>query len=320
MPRTSTRVWIAFLTLSLAWGTSYLWIKIGLGSLPPLTLIAGRLIFGATFLAVVVAIARQELPRSPRTYGHLLVMSIVSIVIPFTLITVSEQSIDSALASILNATVPLGVIVIAPFFLPDERITAARVVGLAVGFAGVILLVAPGLVNLGDSNWTGELLMLGSSLSYAVGGVYARRNVRGMRPMIPALFQVTFAAVIVVVLALLVDRPFELVRPAPEAIVAVLWLGIIGSGIAYLCQFFVLEHWGATRASMVTYVIPVIGIALGSLVLDEPITLNRIAGTVLVVVGVALVNAGPALLRLGARFVGRTQPDTVEAVEAAEAR
>ncbi len=116
----------------------------------------------------MVALARQELPRSRRMYGHLLVMSVINIVLPFTLITVGEQSIDSALASILNATVPLGVIVIAPFFLPDERITPARIAGLAVGFAGVILLVAPDLVNLGDSDLTGELLLLGSSLSYAV--------------------------------------------------------------------------------------------------------------------------------------------------------
>ena len=97
---------------------------------------------------------------------------------------------------------------------------------------------------------------------------------------------------------------------------AVVWLGIIGSGIAYLCQFFVLQHWGATRTSMVAYVLPVIGIALGSIVLGEPITLNRIAGTALVLAGVALVNGGPALRRLGARFVGRTEPDAVEAIEA----
>ncbi len=307
MARTSTRVWLAFGLLALAWGSSYLWIKIGLGSLSPLTLIAGRLMFGAAFLIIVVAFARQELPRSRRMYGHLLVMSVINIVLPFTLITVGEQSIDSALASILNATVPLGVIVIAPFFLPEERITPARIAGLAVGFAGVILLVAPDLVNLGDSDLTGELLLLGSSLSYACGGVYARRNVRGLRPMIPALFQVTFALVIVASLAAIVDRPWETLKPAPEAIVAVIWLGILGSGVAYLCYFFVLQHWGATRTSMVAYVLPVVGIALGAIVLHDPITINRIAGTALVMAGVALVNGGPALRRLGTRITGRNQ-------------
>jgi drug/metabolite transporter (DMT)-like permease len=291
--------WIVFLALGFVWGSSYLWIKIGLeGGLPPLTLIAGRLILGGLFLAAVVAIARQELPRRPIQYLHLFVMGVVNIVIPFTLITVGEQTIDSALASILNATVPLAVIVIAPMFLPDERITAARVGGLALGFAGVVMLVAPDLVNLADADLTGELMMLGSSLSYAVGNVYARRNVHGMRPMIPALFQVTFATLIIVPLALLIDRPFQTVTPAPEAVFAVVWLGLLGSGVAYLCYFTILQLWGATRTSTVAYLLPVWGIVLGAIVLGDPITANRILGTALVIGGIAIVNSGPALRRL----------------------
>jgi drug/metabolite transporter (DMT)-like permease len=291
-------VWIPFLTLGFLWGSSYLWIKIGLGSLPPLTLIAGRLTLGASFLVVVVAIARQELPRRPMQYVHLLVMSIVNIVVPFVLISVGEQSIDSALASILNATVPLTVIVLAPLFLADEGITVAKIAGLALGFAGVMLLVAPDLVNLSDADLSGELMMLGSSVSYGIGNVYARRNVRGLRPMIPALFQVGFAALIVVPLALLVDRPFETVHPAPDAIVAVVWLGFLGSGFAYLCYFTILQAWGATRTSMVAYLLPVVGIALGALVLGDPVTANRILGTALVIAGIALVNSGPTFRRL----------------------
>jgi len=291
-------IWALFIALGFLWGSSYLWIKIGLESLPPMTLIAARLIVGGLFLAAVVAATRQSLPRQPRMYGHLLVMAVVNIVLPFTLIAIGEQSIDSALASILNATVPLAVIVIAPMFLPDERITLARVVGLAVGFAGVILLVAPDLVNLGDADPTGELLMIGSSLSYAVGNVYARRNVHGLPPMIPALFQVTFAAAIVIPIALLVDRPFATVTPEPSSIAAVLWLGLLGSGLAYICYFTILRAWGATRTSMVAYLLPVVGIALGAVVLNDPITANRIGGTVLIIAGIGLVNSGPALRRL----------------------
>ncbi len=287
-----------FIALGFLWGSSYLWIKIGLESLPPMTLIAARLVIGGLFLAAVVAATRQSLPRQPRVYGHLLVMAIVNIVVPFTLIAIGEQSIDSALASILNATVPLAVIVIAPMFLPDERITLARIAGLAVGFAGVILLVAPDLVNLGDADPTGELLMIGSSLSYAVGNVYARRNVHGLPPVIPALFQVAFAAAIVIPIALVVDRPFATVTLEPNAIAAVLWLGLLGSGLAYICYFTILRAWGATRTSMVAYLLPVVGILLGSLVLGDPITANRIGGTALIIAGIALVNSGPALRRL----------------------
>lgn len=298
MQRRAGWVWILFLGLAFFWGSSYLWIKIGIETLPPLTLIGGRLVLGAAFLATVVALARQPLPRSPRQYGHLLVMAVVNIVLPFFLITVGEQTIDSALASILNATVPLTVIVLAPLFLPEERITPARVLGLGVGFAGVLLLVAPDLVNLSDADLTGELMLLGSSVCYGAGNVYAKRNVHGLRPMIPALFQVTFAALIVVPLALLLERPFETVTPAPEALAAVAWLGIFGSGFAYLCYFTILAHWGATRTSMVAYLLPVVGIVLGAAVMQDPVTLNRLAGTALVIAGIALVNSGPAIRRL----------------------
>ena len=297
MQRSPAWAWILFLALGFFWGSSYLWIKIGLESLPPLTLIAGRLLLGGAFLAAVVAIARQPLPRQPRQYGHLLVMAVVNIVFPFILITVGEQSIDSALASILNATVPLTVIVLAPMFLPDERITLPKVAGLALGFAGVILLVAPDLVNLSDADLSGELMMIGSSVCYGIGNVYSKRNVRGLRPMIPALFQVIFAAAIIVPLALVVDQPFERVTPAPEAIVAIAWLGIVGSGLAYLCYFTILANWGATRTSMVAYLLPVVGIALGAVVMHDPITVNRIAGTTLIIAGIALVNSGPTVRR-----------------------
>lgn len=297
MQRGNTWTWALFLLLGFLWGSSYFWIKVGVETLPPLTLVAGRLLLGSAFLAAVVAIARQSLPREPRMYGHLLVMSVVNIVLPFILITVGEQSIDSALASILNATVPLAVIVLAPLFLPDERITAWRILGLAVGFAGVITLLAPDLVNASNADLSGELMMLGSSLAYGVGNVYARRYVHGLRPMIPALFQVTFAAAIVTVLALVVDRPLGNVHPAPEAIVAVAWLGILGSGLAYLCFFTILQRWGSTRTSMVSYLLPVVGILMGT-ILAEPVTVPRIGGMAMIIAGIALVSSGPALRRL----------------------
>ena len=309
MQRSTTWVWIPFLALGFLWGSSYLWIKIGLESLPPLTLIAGRLLLGAAFLAVVVAVTRQTLPREPRQYGHLLVMAVVNIVLPFILITVGEQSIDSALASILNSTVPLTVIVIAPMFLPDERITLPRIAGLSIGFAGVILLVAPGLVDLSDSDVTGELMMIGASLCYGIGNVYSKRNVRGLRPAIPALLQVAFAAAIVVPLALILEHPIGRVDPAPNAIVAVVWLGVLGSGFAYLLFFTILAHWGSTRTSMVSYLLPVVGIALGAAVMGDPVTVNRIAGTGMIIAGIALVNSGPTLKRLVGRRAGPVEAE-----------
>ncbi len=301
-------VWALFIGLGFFWGSSYFWIKIALETVPPLTMIGGRLGLASIFLWAVVLLTREPLPRSPRQYGHLMVMAMVNIVVPFILIAFGEQSIDSALASILNATVPLFVIVMAPMFLPDEGITWPRVAGLAVGFAGVILLVAPDLVNMSDNDLTGELLLLGSSLSYAIGNIYAKRNVKGLAPRIPALFQVFLAMLVIVPAALLVDRPFATVQPAPEAILAIVWLGIVGSGLAYICYFTILANWGATRTSLVAYLLPVVGILLGTAILGDPLTINRIAGTALVIAGIALVNSGPAVGRFTDARAARTTP------------
>jgi drug/metabolite transporter (DMT)-like permease len=281
--------WVLFLALGFMWGSSYLFIKLAVDSFGTFTLVALRLLIGAAFLWLVLRASRTPLPRRPRIYGHLVVMSVINIVLPFSLITWSEQSVDSALAAILNSTVPLMVIVIAPLFLPDEPIRVNGLVGLAIGFIGIVLLVSPGLIGAGGDP-LGELALLGSSLSYAIGNVYARHNVRGLAPLIPAVFQVTFALVSVGILAIVVERPWETARPDLEAWFSVAWLGILGSGAAYLVYFRLLGRWGATRTSLVAYLLPIIGIVLGFLVLREPIDLTLIVGTALVIAGVALVN------------------------------
>jgi drug/metabolite transporter (DMT)-like permease len=281
--------WLTFLALGFMWGSSYLFIKLAVGSFGTFTLITLRLVIGAAFLWSTLLVTRTALPRTPRPYLHLVVMAIINIAIPFSLITWAEQSVDSALAAILNSTVPLFVIVIAPMFLPDEPIRVNGLLGLAVGFVGVLLIVSPGLQHAAGTA-TGQLALLGSSLSYAAGNVYSRRNVRGLAPLIPAVFQVTFALLLVGVIALVVERPWETAHPDLQAWFSVVWLGIFGSGLAYLAYFRLLSRWGATRTALVAYELPVVGIVLGFLVRHEPIDLALVAGTGLVIAGVALVN------------------------------
>lgn len=302
MSSTSRLDWLLFIALGGMWGSSYLFIKFGVDEgLTPFTLIAMRLGIGLILLVAVVALARERLPRDGRIYGHLVVMSLVNIVIPFFLITSAEKTVDSALASIINATVPLFAIVIAAFVLQDEPLTVNRLVGLAVGFVGVVILTRGSLGSGGDL--VGQLALLGSALSYGAGAVYARRNMRGIRPMIPALFQVGFAFVISAALALVLEHPLALTI-TPKAWFSVVWLGILGSGLAYLVSFRLLARWGATRTSMVAYLLPVVGITLGVSLGDETIGLAVIVGTLLVVGGVALANS-----RLGnRRLFGRTPP------------
>ena len=306
---TSRIDWLIFLALGLMWGSSYLFIKIGVETLTPFTLIALRLGIGLSVLAAVVLLAREPLPRSPRVYGHLVVMSIINIALPFFLITTAEQSTDSALAAIFAATVPLFVIVIAAFFLHDEPITPGRLAGLAIGFAGVVIIVSPSFAAaVPGSSPYGAIALIGSSIAYATGAVYARRNVRNLRPMIAAVFQVGFAFVITSVLALVLERPFATVV-RPDTVISVVWLGILGSGLAYLAFFRLLGRWGATRTSMVAYLLPVVGIVLGVLVLSEQMDIRILLGTALVLGGVALVNS-----RYGQRrLFGRGDAETVTA-------
>ena len=294
--------WLIFLALGLMWGSSYLFIKLAVDDFGTFTLVALRLAIGATLLWVVVRIANQALPREPRIYGHLVVMALANIVIPFALITWAEQSVDSSIAAILTSAVPLFAIVIAPLFLHDEPIRVNGVAGLLVGFIGVVVLTSRDLAIAG-SDLTGEIALLGAALSYAVGAVYSRHNMRGVPPLIPAVVQVTFALLISGAIAILLEHPWT-ARPDGEAIFSIVWLGVVGSGFAYLAVFRLLASWGATRTTMVAYVIPVVGIVLGYLVLSEPIDGRLLIGTGLVIAGVGLVHS-----RFGQRrLFGRVPP------------
>jgi drug/metabolite transporter (DMT)-like permease len=281
---------LLLLALGIMWGTSYAFIKLGVETLPTFTLIATRLAIGLALLATVVAVAREPLPRSPRTYFHLAVMGAINIAIPFTLITWAEITVDSAIAAILNGAVPLIVIVLAALAFDDEPITLNRLAGVVIGYVGVVVLVLPGLVAAaGGSEFTGEIALLGSTLAYAVGAVYARRNIKGLRPMIPALFQVFFAFLMVSFLALATENPFAVEWNA-TALIAVVWLGLLGSGLAYLVMFRLLSRIGATATSQLAYLLPVVGIITGAVMLDETVDARILVGTALILSGVTLVN------------------------------
>jgi drug/metabolite transporter (DMT)-like permease len=293
--------WLVFLTLAFCWGSSYLFIKIAVDDFGTFTLVAFRLAVGAALLWSVILLSRVELPRERRVYGHLAVMGAINIAIPFALITWAERSVDSSVAAILTSPVPLFAAVLAPFFLPDEPIRLNGLAGLGLGFVGVVILVSPGLSG-SSGELTGMLALLAAAASYACGAIYARRNVKGLRPMVPAVFQVTFAGLYTLALAFLLEQPLGS-TPDAEAIFSILWLGLLGSGLAYLCFFRLLGPWGATRLTMVAYVIPIVGIVLGFLVLDETIDARVIVGTLAILVGIAIVNG-----RYGRRRIFGRQP------------
>ena len=307
----SSRInWLLFVLLGIMWGSSYVFIKIGVeGGLTPFVLISLRLLIGLAILVAVVALAREPLPRGWRIYGHLAVLGAFSVAIPFTLITWAELSVDSTIAATITSAVPLFVIAFAAMFLRDEPLTMNKLVGVVIGLLGVAILVGFDPAALAGGSLMAELALVGATASYAIGGVYARRMVRGLRPMIPAMFQVAFAFVMVTVLAFLFERPLEAPITAETAF-AVAWIGLFGSGLAYLVFFRLLRDWGATRTSLVAYLLPIVGIALGALILQEPIDAGLLIGTALIIGGIGVVNA-----RIGSRPIFERDSDTREGLE-----
>jgi drug/metabolite transporter (DMT)-like permease len=292
-PRPAAGYAVLLGALALMWGSSYLFIKIGVETLPPLSLVLLRVLVGLAILLVVVAVTRTPLPRDARTIGHLAVLGAVNIAIPFSLIGWAELHIDSGMAGILQSAAPFFTLIIAATFIHDEHITRGRLAGIGLGFAGIVLLSARDLADLGSAlgfeRFLAELAVVGSSLAYAIGNTYARRYLRNTRPLVLATGQVGGAAVVVGAMALLVDGGVTL--PAvPEAAFAVLWLGAIGTGFAYIVFFRVLTGWGPTRASLVAYLLPIVAVILGVVVLGESVDALFLGGAALIVAGVWVVN------------------------------
>jgi drug/metabolite transporter (DMT)-like permease len=279
--------------LSVMWGSSYLFIKIGVETLPPLSLVALRVLVGFAVLLVVVAATRTPLPRDLRTQGHLAVLGAVNIAIPFWLIGWAEQHIPSGLTGILQSTSPFFTLVLAATFIHDEHVTRGRVAGMALGFLGIFVLSAHDLADLGTTAGVQRVLALLAvvlaSLAYATGNTYARRTLRETRPLVLATGQVGWALAIVVMLAFVVDGGITL-PGVPQAALAVGWLGTIGTGFAYVVYFRLLSGWGPTRASLVSYLLPVVAVVLGVVVLGETVDAAFLAGAALIVAGIWVVN------------------------------
>ena len=289
--QTGSRVdWLLFVALGFFWGSSYLFIKIGVeAGLEPFTLVMLRLLIGAILLGTVVLVAREALPREARFYGHITVVGFIGIALPFVLITVAEAHVDSALAAVLTAPAPLFVVPFAALLLPDERLSLAKILGVVLGLVGVALLVGFDPAQIARSDLFAQLLLIGAAICYAFSGVYARRFVIGYRPMIPAFFEVVTALIMVSIAAFIVERPLQ--SPVTlESVGSVVWLGLFGSGLAFLVFFRLLGRWGAGRTSLVAYLLPIWGIVLGVLVLREEIPPALLAGTALIIGGIALVN------------------------------
>lgn len=284
-----------FLALTLIWGASFLFIKIGVEALAPLQVAFGRMFFGALVLIAVAVARRERLPREPRTWGHLLVAAALANSLPFTLFAYAEQHVSSALASIGNATVPLFTLSFALFLLPDERPTLRRGLGLGIGFAGVLVVLGAWRGLMAGPDMAGMLLILVAAASYGLSGVYMRRNLSstGYSSLALSVGQLVAGAV-----ELGLVLPFATKMPAHvplRVFAAIFALGAFGTGVAYVLSYGLIRLAGATVASTVTYFIPIVSIAIGVLILGEHLEWNAPVGALIIVGGALLSRSEPGI-------------------------
>lgn len=284
--------YLALARLSLIWGSSFLAIKIAVDhGVPPLTVATFRIGLGALLLLSIARARNQKWPPL-RTHGgaklwlRILFLGVVGNALPFFLISWGEQSTTSQLAGILMAIIPMLVVILAHFFTHDERLNAIKLIGVALGFAGVIVLVGvDALRGLGEQV-LGQALIIGGCVSYSLYGVAARRLPRLAPDM---LIGVILLAGFVAILPfwLIIDRPWTLTWDW-QGIAAVTWLGLFATGIGNLLYFILLRKAGAGFASNNNYLVPLLALIYGYFVLDEQPHLNAVAALVLILVGLAV--------------------------------
>jgi drug/metabolite transporter (DMT)-like permease len=285
------RAWLpGFLLLAVIWGTSFLFIKVAVAELHPLWLTFGRVGAGALTLVVVLLVTRDRLPRDLRLWAHLGVVALVGVVLPFTLFGYGEQRVSSVLAGIWNAATPLVALPLAVLLFRTEKMTARRAAGVGIGFLGVLVVLGVWR-GVGGAQLTGQLMCFGAAMCYAVAIPYQKKFVAGRAESGVAIVT---AQLLVAVAQLAVAAPLLAGAPPAPAevsgpvVAAVLALGALGTGIAFLLNFRVIRLAGSTASTSVTYLMPIVATVVGVSFLDEHIVWNQPAGALVVLAGVAV--------------------------------
>lgn len=282
------RQWLVFLFLGcLAWGTSFLWIKYALREVGPMTLVSWRLIFGVATTWAILKWNKYEIKWSGKEFWLPFALGITSVAVPISLIAFAETRIDSGLAGVLNATMPLWTMILAHFALKDESFTVPKFMGLISGIAGIYVLMNPDFGAAGDV--LGQGAMIAATFLYAISTVTQRKYLRGVHPFQTSLPLVMGGMIFITIAAAILEAPYH-VPQLPLTWLACAWMGIMGMGISTVAWFYLINQWGATRTSLVTFVFPPAAVLLGVIFLDEPLHWDILVGGGLIIAGIALVN------------------------------
>jgi drug/metabolite transporter (DMT)-like permease len=298
--------WLLLVTLSILWGGSFFFAKLAVLELPPLTVALGRVAIAATILVTLARATGLALPGRLAAWRPYVLMGLLNNAIPFGLIFWGQTHIPSGLAAILNATTPLFTVLVAHWVTADEKLTPARLAGIAAGLAGVVVMIGPDLLRELGANVLGQIACLLAALSYAFAGVYGWRF-RGEPPLRVAAGQLVASSVLLAPAVILLDRPWTLAPPGATAIAALLALAALSTALAYLIFFRILARAGATNVALVTFLIPVSAILLGTQILGEQLAARHIVGMIAIALGLAAIDGRPAkwAYRVGTGFSPR---------------
>jgi drug/metabolite transporter (DMT)-like permease len=279
-------------TLAGIWGSSFLFIKVGITELHPLFVALGRVLGGATALVVVVLLTRDRLPRDPRFWGHNAVVAVLGVALPFSLFGFGEQRISSVLAGIWNSVTPLIALPMAVLVFHTEPMTRRRVLGLVLGFVGAATILGV-WQGIGGSSLTGQLMCMTAAASYGVAIPYTRRFIspRPESGLATSAGQLLIATILLGVVAPVADGGFPAVTELSGPVLAsVAALGVLGTGLAFVLHMRNIRLLGASTASMVTYLIPVFATVIGVVVLGEELAWFEPVGAAIVLLGVAIAQ------------------------------
>jgi drug/metabolite transporter (DMT)-like permease len=283
--------WMLLLALVAMWGSSFMFNRIAVASLPPWTVVAGRIGIAALVLIVIIHALGKRLPPPGRAWAPFALIAVIGNAVPFYLITWGQQVVESALAGILMAMMPLATIVLAHFLIAGEHLTRQRAAGFATGFFGIVLLMGPAaLAGIGGEavRIISQLAVLGGALCYALQSVLTRLIVKG-DVMVAAAGTLLVASVIVVPVALWLDRPW-LLAPSASSAAAVVWLGVGPTAIATILYFMLIRSAGPSFMSLVNYLSPGVAVMLGLLVMGETPSANAYFGLALILAGIAVTQ------------------------------
>jgi len=281
--------WLLMFALSVLWGGSFLFNRIAVAEIPPLDLVAARLVLAALALLAVARLQGVALPAGRASWRDHLVQGILNNVVPFCLIVWGQKTIGAGLASILNATTPIFGVVVAHVLTADDKATPNRVAGVALGFLGVVVLIGVDALRGVGEHLTAELAILGATFSYGLAAVWSRRF-RGRPPIATATGQLVSSAVVLTPLALVASPPWTLAMPSLGAIAAVVALAVLSTALAFVLFFDLSTRVGPTDTTLVTFLIPPSAILLSAVFLGERLELQHLAGLALIGLGLVAVD------------------------------